>query len=159
MDYKTLKAQHEVDDRPWVLFVGSNPSKKNLHRRKAFEGTQSGIRLMSWIKFLGIGRAHAVNVSHRIGKITFQENEIHFVCREIAKFSWRAHGGFSVVALGKAASKALASREIPHFTLPHPSGLNRKLNDHSYVESELRKCQKFITSDDPYLCLRQLKCD
>lgn len=50
-----------------------------------------------------------------------------------------------VVALGSAAKKYLLKAGINEFfVLPHPSGLNRKLNDKKFVEDTLEKCQEYI---------------
>ena len=50
------------------------------------------------------------------------------------------------VALGNEASAALTALKVPHFKLPHPSGLNRKLNDKAYVDRVLRDCATYIRS-------------
>jgi hypothetical protein len=46
------------------------------------------------------------------------------------------------VALGESASAWLGS--IKHFKLPHPSSLNRKLNDKQEISRLLYRCKKFI---------------
>lgn len=49
-----------------------------------------------------------------------------------------------VIALGNFASEALAKVSIPHFQLPHPSPLNRNLNDPAYEKSVLRECYNYL---------------
>jgi hypothetical protein len=48
------------------------------------------------------------------------------------------------VALGEDASHRLNSEFIEHFKLPHPSGLNRKLNDKQEISRLLYRCKKYI---------------
>lgn len=52
--------------------------------------------------------------------------------------------GHVVVALGSFPSRVLSRLGVDHFTLPHPSGLNRKLNDPEYVEAMLKMCRDYI---------------
>jgi uracil-DNA glycosylase len=42
-----------------------------------------------------------------------------------------------LVALGKTAASVLAKLELEYLEMPHPSGLNRKLNDRQYVEEKI----------------------
>ena len=48
-----------------------------------------------------------------------------------------------VIALGNVASEALTKINVDHFKLPHPSGLNRKLNDKKYVTQLLKECKEY----------------
>lgn len=48
-----------------------------------------------------------------------------------------------VIALGNVASEALIKINVDHFKLPHPSGLNRKLNDKKYVTRVLKECKEY----------------
>lgn len=52
-----------------------------------------------------------------------------------------------VLALGNFASAALDRLSIAHFQLPHPSPLNRKLNDPSYEKTVLRECYNYLYED------------
>ena len=38
-----------------------------------------------------------------------------------------------IVALGNVASNALNKIDLKHFKMPHPSGLNRQLNDKEFI--------------------------
>jgi hypothetical protein len=50
----------------------------------------------------------------------------------------------AVLALGNFPSEALTKINIKHFKLPHPSGLNRLLNDSNYELSVLNNCREYI---------------
>lgn len=53
-----------------------------------------------------------------------------------------------VVALGNFASAALDRAGIPHYRLPHPSPLNRKLNDPAYEKTVLAECYNYLTNEN-----------
>jgi Uracil DNA glycosylase superfamily len=49
-----------------------------------------------------------------------------------------------IISLGTMASWGLDKIDMPHFELPHPSGLNHKLNDKQFVEERLKACSHWI---------------
>ena len=49
-----------------------------------------------------------------------------------------------VIALGQFPSKILSKLGKKHFALPHPSGLNRLLNDKRYELAQLDKCSEYL---------------
>jgi uracil-DNA glycosylase len=52
---------------------------------------------------------------------------------------------FAVVALGRYAALAAKKASLEFFELPHPSGLNRKLNDKTYVRGVLKECSEYLS--------------
>ena len=42
-----------------------------------------------------------------------------------------------IIALGNTASETLNKINIPHFKMPHPSGLNRQLNNKEFMNDRL----------------------
>lgn len=127
-----------------IVFVGDRPSSKNTSPSVPFEGTQSGKVLKNWFDalFLPSGyvggyvvcKSHMVVNSHRIGDllhiIELQENKNVFI------------------SLGNTASKRLTKLGVPHFKLPHPSRLNRQLNDSRFINKKLQECKDWIQSKD-----------
>lgn len=116
-----------------VLFVGDKPSAHNTDPDVAFEGTKSYETLKTWIEFLGLkpGEYKMINRTHSQFEII------------VGMFN-----DCAIVALGEEASKALNALHEAHFKLPHPSGRNRVLNNHIYVESILRECRLYIHGPD-----------
>ena len=58
-----------------------------------------------------------------------------------------ARGYSKIIALGQFASSALTRVSILHFQLPHPSPLNRKLNDPTYEKTVLSQCYNYLYED------------
>lgn len=112
-----------------VLFVGDRPSRLNKDPEVAFIGSRSEKVLMSWIKKINPTEAFLIN-SHT-----------HILLLRIEVYN---NLGDAVVALGNIASKRLEKAGIPHFKLPHPSGRNRKLNDKTFIDKELKKCKTYL---------------
>ena len=49
-----------------------------------------------------------------------------------------------IIALGVTPSYVLRAKGIKHFSLPHPSPRNRKLNDKEYVDHVLDECKDYL---------------
>lgn len=118
-----------------VLFLGQNPSNKNTSAN-AFIGSQSHKTIVKWATYLDISTYHLQNTSLVHGKVLRGDvrNDLNDLCSQYEL----------VITLGTYASKALIERNIHHFSLPHPSGLNRQLNDHSYIRMKLKECESYI---------------
>lgn len=112
-----------------VVFVGDEPSASNVDPSIAFVGAKSFKTLVKWIKFIDPDYYICLN-SHTEG------------CIQAIKVLHE--NGFIIVALGKKASERLDSFWNFHFVLPHPSGLNRKLNDKEYVDKCLSNIKRWI---------------
>lgn len=116
-----------------VLFVGDQPSTKNLSADIAFVGTQSHVRLLTWLTDLGLDES-------QITLINRTDNQFEYL---VQQFSIAGH---PIVALGREASKALAKLDVHYWGLPHPSGRNRLLNDKIVLAKKLAACKTYIHS-------------
>lgn len=108
-----------------VVFVGDEPSQTNIDPDIAFVGAKCFQRLTEWINYLRPDYYICLN-SHT-------DNDIF-------KIERLKEDGFKVIALGNKASERLTKWQIQHYKLPHPSGLNRKINDKKIIEHELDTC-------------------
>ena len=106
-----------------VLIVGDEPVSKC---GTPFKDAKCWPRLESWIKQLSISDYLLCN-----------RTDEDF--SDVARF----HFG-PIIALGTQASLALTKLEIPFYKLPHPSGLNRLLNDKQFVDNKLKDCKHYI---------------
>jgi len=115
-----------------VLVIGINPSdKKTIQKNSTFH------RLENWMDNLGLGVFSFVNVIPEPGcykKEDIDYDRLRKVC----------NGHSKILALGSFVSEALDKIEVPHFKLPHPSPLNRQLNDKSFEDSMLVECAKYL---------------
>lgn len=134
-----------------AIFVGCNPSLKNTDVRVPFEGTRSGVVLVEWLKILGLSR-DSYRLLNLTDMATKSQTQLKKSDINLLDFHYQlAFTYFStwidfpkVVALGTLPSWALKKLEIEHFALPHPSGLNRKLNDKTFVKEQLQQCKKYL---------------
>src|ERR1700722_2963725 len=130
-----------------VLFIGPSPSKKNTDPNIAFKGTKSYTTLLKWIKQLGLkeNECEFFNISNRIGAKKFHGLDILNLYYTLKDAKNRK---MKIITLGKQVQKTLDKNpdyfRTMFFSLPHPSGLNRKLNDKTYVKKELGICKKWL---------------
>jgi len=80
-----------------------------------------------------------MNVSDRTGSVKQSDLDLDNLSRAVYKVD-------KVVALGNFASEALHRVGKTHFKLPHPSPLNRQINDPHYIENCLNNCRQFLLS-------------
>ena len=111
-----------------VVFVGDAPSSKNIDPNVAFIGTPSHKNLIGWLAKLNCNDYILIN------------SNTEYNLEKIAALSKEN----KIVALGKKAGDRLAKIEVAHFKMPHPSPLNRILNDESKVNEFLEMCREYI---------------
>lgn len=116
-----------------VVFVGDEPSPTNVHHDIAFVGAKCFERLVSWMKQLPIDYYVCVN---SVSETDFQ------------KIDALTKDGFKVIALGSVASGRLTACNIGHFKMPHPSGLNRMVNNEKKIALELFFCSTYLLGID-----------
>ena len=112
-----------------VVFVGDEPSPTNISHQIAFVGAKCFERLVGWIKYLQPDYYICLNSNTDDDMLGIES---------------LVDAGFQVVALGNKASKRLQKYDIDHWKLPHPSGLNRKLNDEKAMALELLACYEWL---------------
>lgn len=112
-----------------AVFVGDTPSKRNAYKEIPFIGTRSFKRLAAWIKL--------ISPDYYIVYNSDSEAQLNLIKALYLK-------EFKVVALGKNASKTLLLHNIPHMQLPHPSGLNRAVNDQARLYTTLMRAYNYV---------------
>lgn len=108
-----------------VLVVGDAP-RYDLGTSKPFDKAKCKKRLDLWLRSMSV--------------------DDYILCNRVdIDFNNRASWHFGpVIALGNEASRALSKIKVDHYKLPHPSGLNRLLNDKDYIVTKLTECKKYI---------------
>jgi len=117
-----------------VIFVGDEPSRKNLDPNVAFLGTKSYDTLCSWL--------HKLKVNHDDYVMINRTHEEFPTLMGLAAIT-----DIKVVALGNNAERAIKQldyKNLDFFKMPHPSGRNRKLNNKKYVAEVLKECYNYI---------------
>ena len=113
------------------LILGINPSPV------AFRRNHSLHRLAHWMTFLGYDTYCFSNIIPYEGKYTHKDVDPDFVRESI-------EGHDTILALGGFVSNTLKRMGIDHITMPHPSPLNRKLNDKKYEKNMLMNVRKIL---------------
>ena len=121
-----------------MLFVGINPAGPEI--RGAIRDTSAIGRLHKWARTLRLKYFSFVNVIQEPGGAHSQTR----VAGQFVRDCFTGGCWSAVVALGNVPSRALTKLGIPHFTLPHPSFRNRKLNDPDYEKQVLEECRAYI---------------
>jgi hypothetical protein len=111
-----------------IIFVGDRPSKDNIDPVIAFVGTKSYKTLLGWIADMDID----IRNVDLINKNQVTEYPFMYFDR--------------IIVLGDAAEKEVKKiyTKSKYFKLPHPSGLNRKLNDKKWLNKQLKACKKWL---------------
>ncbi len=137
-----------------VLIIGSNPSQKSGSILPFWYDAKSTIVLNKWMEevhkdqSLGLESIHFGNVSNAVtpNNRPLKACEIKASLPRLEKLINVDVVPDKIIALGKTAEKALTALGIPHFAMPHPSGLNRLLNDPAYVAEKIKGLTEYLSS-------------
>lgn len=103
-----------------LLIVGMNPSATPERVKVRKNSTLD--RLNKWMDFVGVQHYSFINVVEQRGKVSHKDVDYDFLKTVTSDYKY-------ILALGNFASDALRKIHCSHFRLPHPSPLNRVLND------------------------------
>jgi uracil-DNA glycosylase len=133
-----------------IVFLGSNPSCTSPVNDPFSHCKSANKMLNDWIPKLGLIRSEVVfkNVANykTVGNKPLSVRQINI---EIPRLTYELDNCL-VVTLGKTAEKAILkclshnSMIVWCYALPHPSGLNRLLNDKEAVEAMLQDAKRQI---------------
>lgn len=128
-----------------VLFIGSNPGLKSPDTTAFHADSKSRKTLDSWIKGLDVAVSYA-NVcdyktpDNRPLKAAEIREAVPGLLEKLANY--RDH---KIVAVGSTAKKALdAAGVVDYFSVVHPSGRTRQLNDPDFVAETINALISFI---------------
>jgi uracil-DNA glycosylase len=140
MDFIGLNMRHKI------LLVGSNPSIRSSTSEAFSSTTKSANTLSLWIKdidadFIFINVSDIKTPKNRpLSQKEIKKSLPSLDCN-IKKMNADKY-----VALGKAAHIALTLLGLDHLEMPHPSGMNRLLNDSNYRDKKINELATFATS-------------
>tara|TARA_B100000287_G_scaffold215852_1_gene203601 strand:- start:1126 stop:1500 length:375 start_codon:yes stop_codon:yes gene_type:complete len=122
-----------------IIVIGQNPGLG----KKALK-TNTGGRLEEWMSTISPNRNYSFTNAYLYpGKVIKKNIDYDLLKKTTKEYS-------KVIALGNIASEALTKIKVDHFKLPHPSGLNRQLNDKTYVSKVLKDCNKYVTDEKKF---------
>ena len=116
-----------------AIVVGINPSNHKTVDKHCITIK----RLFKWMDDLNIKYFSFVNCIPSPGR--YNKSDIDYDMIDVCTRDYEV-----VLALGNFPSEALNKINVKHFKLPHPSGLNRQLNDVNYELDMLRQCRNYI---------------
>lgn len=127
-----------------VLLVGQNPSRHNLDPKIAFKGSKSFKVIEEWVQEMSLSDCGymLVNAFPKVNQ-KYKKADVEVAISRVKNYMEMIKPQ-KVIALGKMAAKVLKKANIEHFELPHPSGLNRKLNNVEWLQEELHKARNYV---------------
>lgn len=121
-----------------VYFIADRPTKDNISPEIPLVGTGSYRTLLEWIGLMNVDIT-------RVRLYNQSDNPFNNIMAKISLNKAIELKQIAVVALGqKAATYLKKTGIVNYFTLFHPSGKNRLLNDKNFVKLRLEACQKYI---------------
>jgi len=128
-----------------ILFVGSNPSHLNYDPLVPFAGSKSEKSFKEWADFLA---PEGYKVINAVDKVTEKNRRIDSSEINILDFKAKImdNNPTRIIALGNTAATALEMAGEDFFKLPHPSPLNRFLNNKVYLNAVLEECKKWLST-------------
>lgn len=131
-----------------IIFIGSNPSIRSSSVLAFWEDSKSRLILDRWVSRLSLDDHHSIHFEN-VSNCPTEKNrplKMSEIRSNLDRLNNIIDDGnfYRIVALGNTASKALTLLRIKHYSLPHPSGLNRKLNDKNYVEEKIKGLIEYI---------------
>jgi uracil-DNA glycosylase len=114
-----------------IVFVGDKPSSKNVSKNIPFVGAACFTRLVNWINFIKPDFYLILNSN---------------LDSEINQIKLLYDLDFKILSLGKESYNRLLKNQINSFLLPHPSPLNRQINNEHFVNQVLTEAKRYIES-------------
>lgn len=116
-----------------LLIIGMNPSGRDLKHKKG--PTLS--KLESWMDAFEIKHFSFINCFDTPGDAKASNVDYERLCTLTKQYD-------KILALGAFVSKTLNTINVAHFKMPHPSPLNRLLNDKAFEKKTLSDCKDYL---------------
>lgn len=123
---------------PLTYFIADRPTKDNLSPEVALVGTKSYRTLLSWIGMMNVDIT-------RVRLYNQVDDPFGNIMSKVSLNQAIALKQICVIALGQKAATYLKKAGISnYFTLMHPSGKSRLLNNKKFVTLQLEACKQYI---------------
>ena len=127
-----------------ILFVAANP-KLPINVEYPMVHTKSFKTLLKWLPKLGITDKDKVWIINASNKLADSTSELRVGDMNLENLQTCISNTDKVIALGDYAADAISRVWDGEFgMLPHPSGLNRKLNSSTFLTFSLNQCKIYL---------------
>lgn len=127
-----------------VVIVGSNPSVRSPDNSPFHASTRSRMILDEWFRDITCDIMFENICDYKMpGNKSLTRSQIR---NNLPGFSERLRklNPDKIVALGKTAEYGCQILGLQFISMPHPSGLNRQLNDREFVAKKIEELKKYI---------------
>lgn len=126
-----------------IIFVGDEPSTKNVDPNIPFVGTQSYKKLLEWIWEMDLDINNILVCNRKDLDYDYVSGRVYI------NFTYITHKlnqeDCKIIALGNKVDEQLDEySSLKYLKIPHPSPRNRKLNDKKYIKKVLKECKEWI---------------
>lgn len=127
-----------MPDQVKLIVVGDSPSKTNTNKHIAFVGARCYSTVKGWLSFIGVDVEQCVMVN---------QSDSAF-CNK--KLLLGLYHNIPVITMGRKAQQFVDNfnstrpNKLKYFPLPHPSGLNRQLNNKEAIKATLEECKQWL---------------
>jgi hypothetical protein len=125
-----------------VLCLGSNPSEASPDVSAFHPNTRSRVILDRWFKDLDVD-IHYGNIRDQSTPKN-RSLRVSEIKESALSLPSKVEGYDRVVTLGKSAALAAEIAGIKHYAAPHPSGLNRLLNNKAFVSRTIAEIKEYV---------------
>lgn len=128
-----------------VLLVGSNPSVRSPDNSGFHVSTRSRMVIDNWFSDIQDVELTFINIVDykKEGNKSLSVSEIKNNL-PVFKSKLKKYNDYKIIALGNTAVKAMRMVTSDFLEAPHPSGLNRNLNDPIYVSDFICNLKRYI---------------
>lgn len=124
-----------------MWLIAQNP-KTEHNLSYPLEGTKSGDTIIKWVTSIAYDCNFLVsNASNTIGKPIVTEDDMSRLREEYSFYRPE-----KIITFGRVAERTISELGWEYFKMPHPSGLNRKLNNRHYVDKMIQDMVTYIRS-------------
>lgn len=131
-----------------ILFLGSNPSKSSSSTLPFWEDSRSRKILDLWLSRIALYDRYSIVFANVLDYPTEKNRPLKLseIRSSLPELQSKILGVVptKIVSLGNTASTALTLLRVEHFAMPHPSGLNRQLNDKIFVEEKVKSLENYL---------------
>lgn len=137
-----------------IVFIGSNPSQRSSSIVPFWRDARSTKTLTKWIEMAGqqvdihIESLHYLNVANYVTPgnrpLTMKEIKAEISNLNDKVVGWSGINPDKIIALGKTAEIACTLAGLEFLAMPHPSGLNRQLNDPKFVAEKITALGEYL---------------